>query len=151
MSALGTHHLADFYGVEASALRDDSRLMALLRSALDEAGFHVLQSFCYRFPGGGQGVTGMFLLSESHLAFHTYPEFGYLALDLFSCGNARPERVIERAIEVLVPSAVELSEEPRGREIARAAATAATAAPARDGLPGFAALDPTSDPNSASN
>lgn len=144
MSALGTHHLADFYGVDVSILRDDSRLMGILRGALDDAGFHVLQSFCYRFPGGGQGVTGMFLLSESHLAFHTYPEFGYLALDLFSCGHARPEKVIERAIHELAPSAVELSEEARGRDIERAAAAAE---PARDGALALTAHDPAAVSN----
>lgn len=41
------------------------------------------------FPGPG-GITGLYLLSESHLSVHTFPEHGYLALNLYSCGP-RPD------------------------------------------------------------
>ena len=41
-----------------------------------------------KFPGYNSGVTGVFILSESHAAFHSYPEYRYLAVDIFSCGNS---------------------------------------------------------------
>ena len=115
MTPVGIHHLAEFYGVDARTLQNESLLMATLGASLDAAGFHVLQSSSYRFSAGGAGVTGFFLLSESHLAFHTYPEFEYLALDLFSCGSARPEQVLEELKWALEPESVEISKHQRGR------------------------------------
>jgi S-adenosylmethionine decarboxylase len=121
MTPVGTHHLAEFYGVDARTLRDESRLMATLGAALDASGFHVLQSSSYRFSAGGCGVTGFFLLSESHLAFHSYPEYEYLALDLFSCGSAQPERALGDLAAALRPRSVEITKHQRGRQVALAA------------------------------
>ena len=118
MTPVGNHHLAEFYGVDARILQDESLLMATLGAALDAAGFHVIQSSSYRFSAGGFGVTGFFLLSESHLAFHSYPEYAYLALDLFSCGSAQPEKVLSDLRIALKPSSVEVSKHQRGRRIA---------------------------------
>jgi S-adenosylmethionine decarboxylase len=119
MTPVGTHHLAEFYGVDARTLQDESLLMTTLGAALDAAGFHVLQSSSYRFSAGGFGVTGFFLLSESHLAFHSYPEYAYLALDLFSCGSAQPEQVLGDLRAALAPSSVEVSKHQRGQRIVR--------------------------------
>lgn len=119
MTGIGNHYLTDLHGVAAEALRDESRLMATFAAALDAGGFHVVARASHRFAGGGGGVTGFFLLSESHLAFHTYPEFGYLALDLFSCGSARPEEALRFLTEALRPTAVEPSRHERGGSIAR--------------------------------
>ena len=122
MTPVGTHHLAEFYGVDARTLQDESFLVATLGAALDAAGFHVLQTSSYRFSAGGFGVTGFFLLSESHLAFHSYPEFEYLALDLFSCGSAQPELVLSELSAALKPASVEISKHQRGGRVERHAA-----------------------------
>ncbi|NDK98317.1 hypothetical protein GPY23_04595 [Photorhabdus bodei] len=42
---------------------------------------------CHKFTDGGEGVTGLFLLSESHLSFHTYPETNYISIDVYTCGK----------------------------------------------------------------
>jgi len=119
MPSVGTHHLVDFYGVDAGTLADEPRLMESVERALVAAGFHVLRAVSHRFEGGGQGVTGVFLLSESHLAFHTYPEHGYLALDLFSCGSANPDRTLHELVAVFAPAAVESIVRTRGQGIDR--------------------------------
>ena len=92
--ALGIHAIADLYAVEPILLRDHELLGSLVRDALNTNGFTIITEAIHHFGAPGFGVTGFFLLSESHAAFHSYPEFGYLALDVFSCGVANPEEVI---------------------------------------------------------
>ena len=77
----GKHLLADLFGVDQARLRDKRRLMRTLREALRENKFDVVrESVGHQFRGGGKGVTGFVLLAQSHAAFHSYPEHGYLAL-----------------------------------------------------------------------
>ena len=109
----GRHLLADFYGVTAELLRDEHRLMCALIDALKTNGFHVLNQQAHKFPGAG-GVTGLVLLSESHAAFHTYPEFQYVAVDVFSCGMADPHPVIAALEEAWQPNRVQRCLNHRG-------------------------------------
>lgn len=120
MTSLGTHLLVDLYGVAPELLRDEPLLLATLGGALEDSGFRVLQRVAHRFDSGGFGVTGVFLLRESHLAFHSYPEHGYLALDLFSCGVADPAGVLDAVERSLRPTAVDVAVQERGRRVGAA-------------------------------
>lgn len=111
---LGRHLLADYFGVAPARLRDARALMGALRRALVAEGFDIRRSASHTFQGGGRGVTGFFLLAQSHAAFHSYPEYGYLALDIYCCGNQEP-RVVARALRhTLRPRRVEYALRPRG-------------------------------------
>lgn len=110
----GRHLIADLLDAPADRLRAADQLMACLESALREAGFHVLQVAVHRFTEGGEGFTGVVLLSESHAAIHTYPEAGYAALDVFSCGQADPRAIIDTMARVLDAEKVVLQSIPRG-------------------------------------
>ena len=99
--------LAELGGVSAATLQDAESLMALLRECLDRAGFHIVKAVAHQFDEGGEGFTGVFILSESHMVVHTYPEFGYMAFDLFSCAAAKPQDVLRFVEEALaVPKTV---------------------------------------------
>lgn len=98
---IGRHVFADIRDVSAACLRDPERIMPVLRRALDEAGYHRLKELIHRFEGGGAGFTGVILLTESHAAVHTYPEKGYLALDVFGCGAGYPTQVVEDLVSEL--------------------------------------------------
>ncbi|MEY2423036.1 MAG: S-adenosylmethionine decarboxylase [Acidimicrobiaceae bacterium] len=98
---VGRHVVADLGGVAPRILQDDQLLMDTARRLLLDCGFTVLNETAHKFATGGGGVTGVFLLSESHLAFHTYPEHGYVALDVFACGRGRPMRLVERFASAL--------------------------------------------------
>ena len=82
------HVLAEFAGGEPSVLDDPQALEALLVRSAKATGATVVGSQFHRLPDGG--VTGMVLLSESHLAIHTSPERGYAAADYFTCGDCDP-------------------------------------------------------------
>jgi S-adenosylmethionine decarboxylase proenzyme len=65
--------------------------------------------------GSDQGVTGVVLLAESHISIHTWPEFGFVATDIFMCGKADPERALEVIRKALKPTSCTLQTVGRGR------------------------------------
>ncbi|MGI6097993.1 MAG: adenosylmethionine decarboxylase [Dethiobacteria bacterium] len=85
MSALGRHILAEFYGCPAEMLNDQQMIEKLMVSAALEAGAEVREVVFHKFSP--QGVSGVVVVSESHLAIHTWPELGYAAVDVFTCGE----------------------------------------------------------------
>jgi S-adenosylmethionine decarboxylase len=113
MAAAGTHLLADFHGVSAALLRDAKTLERLLREAARQAGAQVLSSHFHTF-GEDEGVTGVVLLSESHISIHTWPEAAFAAIDVFMCGSAEPKRAITELKRVLAPERLDVKEAARG-------------------------------------
>ena len=98
---IGTHVVGDLSGIDSQLLMDESLLMGILKEALEAQSFTILGEQSYKFPGEGSGVTGFYILSESHAAFHSYPEYGYIALDIFSCGDSRPDHVVAHVARAL--------------------------------------------------
>ena len=85
MHALGRHVLAEFYGCSSDILNDTAKIQELMVNAALEAGAEIREVIFHQFSP--QGVSGVVVISESHLAIHTWPEFGYAAVDVFTCGN----------------------------------------------------------------
>lgn len=86
----GTEWLIDVEGCNAGTLRDFLRLQAVCARVINELALNVVgEPLWHRFPGPG-GVTGIYLLSESHLTCHTFPEHGTATFNLYCC-RARPE------------------------------------------------------------
>ena len=98
---IGTHVIGDLSGVDTHLLMDERLLMNVLKEALEAQSFTILGEQSYKFPGDESGVTGFYILSESHAAFHSYPEYGYIALDIFSCGDSRPDYVVAHVARAL--------------------------------------------------
>jgi spermidine synthase len=83
--SLGRHILVEFHGCAAEILDDVGRLEAAMLAAARLAGATVIQSIFHHFsPFGASGVV---VIQESHLAIHTWPEYRYAAVDLFTCGD----------------------------------------------------------------
>ena len=80
----GRHLLASYSGCDPAALRDTSRLTAVLCAAVEAAGATIVRCATHLFDGGG--LTAVLLLLESHASLHTYPEHGSCFVDLFTCG-----------------------------------------------------------------
>lgn len=105
----------DAHGCDAEALRSVPRLQQLFAEVIAGLGLHaVAESVWHAFPGGG-GVTGMVLLSESHLHIHTYPEAGFAAVNLYCCRDSAGWPWEERLHRLLGAQDVEVRIERRGR------------------------------------
>ncbi len=113
---IGQHLLADLYEIASERLVDAGLLADCLGSAARRGGMTPIgPPVLHRFEGGG--LTGYLLLSESHIAIHTYPEHRYLALDIFSCGGADSKAALAVFLAALEPGREHLTTAPRGTEI----------------------------------
>ena len=92
MHTRGTHLLIEYLGCEPVVLDDPAALEAALRRAAAAIGARVISAAFHQFSP--HGVTGMLLLEESHLSLHTWPEHGYAAVDLYTCGAPDAEPAV---------------------------------------------------------
>ncbi|WP_170384144.1 adenosylmethionine decarboxylase [Ruegeria atlantica] len=107
----GIHILVDYYG--GQALTDAARIEGALTGAAIAAGATVLSGSFHKFGGHG-GVTGVMLLAESHISIHTWPEQGYAAIDIFMCGDARPDKAVAYLEDQLRPARSTITRIQRG-------------------------------------
>lgn len=90
MNALGKHLLLELQGCSEEVLDDVGFLRDAMLSAANECGATVVGESFHQFSP--QGVSGVVVIAESHLFIHTWPEYGYAAADIFTCGNSvQPE------------------------------------------------------------
>lgn len=85
MQSLGRHVLAEVHGCRFEVLNDIKKVQDIMVNAALEAGAEVREVVFHKFSP--QGVSGVVVISESHLAIHTWPELGYAAVDVFTCGE----------------------------------------------------------------
>ena len=86
MDYLGNHLLVELYECNSSKLNDQDQLERVLEDAVRISGATPLKSSFHKFAP--QGVSGFIIIAESHFSIHTWPEFGYAALDIFTCGDS---------------------------------------------------------------
>lgn len=84
LERLGTHAMLEVLDAPFDALNSTDRVLGALRAAAASGNLTVLGEHVHAFPV--MGVSVLLLLSESHLSAHTWPERGYAAVDLFTCG-----------------------------------------------------------------
>ncbi len=113
MNALGRHLLVELHDCDREALNDlDLIREAMLKAAVD-CGAVVLGESFHRFSP--QGVSGVVVIAESHISIHTWPEHGYAAADVFTCGTSvNPEIAAKVLIEKLKSKNHTLTEIKRG-------------------------------------
>jgi S-adenosylmethionine decarboxylase proenzyme len=85
MNALGTHVLAEYYDCNTNILNNTKQIENCLNDAAQIAGATVVSSAFHTF--NPHGVSGVVVIAESHLTIHTWPEYGYAAVDIFTCGD----------------------------------------------------------------
>jgi len=85
LESLGRHILVEFYGCDVNLLNKASAVKEILEDAARAARCTIVDSFVHQFSP--YGVSGVVVIAESHLTIHTWPEYGYAAVDLFTCGE----------------------------------------------------------------
>ncbi|MGL5084948.1 MAG: adenosylmethionine decarboxylase [Clostridium sp.] len=85
MEQLGRHILVEYYNCDKDILKDHSIIEEYMRNAAIEANATIVTSCFHKF--NPWGVSGAVIIQESHLTIHTWPEYGYASVDLFTCGD----------------------------------------------------------------
>ena len=113
MNALGKHLLLELKDCNKEVLNDLSFLRDALQAAANECGATIMgESFRQYNP---QGVSGVVIIAESHLFIHTWPECGYAAVDIFTCGDyVQPEKTVQKLIRELDAKSHSVLEIKRG-------------------------------------
>ncbi len=110
MNALGTQLLLELKECDREILDDLSYIQEALVSAAEEVGATVVGQSFHKFAP--LGVTGILAIAESHICIHTWPEYGFAAVDIFTCGQGfEPHPAAELLIQRLrckEPSVIEV-------------------------------------------
>lgn len=110
MNALGSHLLVELKDCNAELLKHSQTVQDIMVDAANEAKATIVGVSFHEF--NPFGVSGMVIIAESHLSIHTWPEYGFAAVDIFTCGDIiKPEEaaayLVER-FECKNPSVVEM-------------------------------------------
>ncbi len=111
----GIHLIIDLW--EAERLDELDFIAETLTACVTAAGATLLNLDLHHFTPNG-GVSGVAVLAESHISIHTWPECGYAALDVFMCGDTRPEDCVPVLRAAFQPQRLAVQELRRGRESA---------------------------------
>jgi len=110
MDYLGNHLLVELYDCDSYKLNDLPKLESILEEAVKVSGATALKTSFHQFAP--QGVSGVIIIAESHFTIHTWPEYGYAALDIFTCGDSINSKkaldYIEKGLKVKTVSVTEM-------------------------------------------
>lgn len=112
-STIGHHYIVEASGCDPAIIGSVEKVQQVLVKAAEIAGAQVWSISFNRLPPNG--VSGVVVISESHISTHTWPEFGYVALDIYTCGrNVDPEKAVVYAVEAFGASTSHITEITRG-------------------------------------
>jgi S-adenosylmethionine decarboxylase len=116
---VGTEWLIDAENCEAESLRDLEKIRGIFERVVRDLGLKTIgEPSWHKFHGEG-GITGLVMLTESHLACHTYPENGIATFNLYCC-RTRPEWDWEENLkELLGAESVSVQKVVRGNSKTR--------------------------------
>ncbi len=110
---IGRHYIAEASGCDPKIIGSIEKVQQILVKAAEVAGAQVWSISFSRFPPNG--VSGVVVISESHISTHTWPEYGYVALDIYTCGkHVDPEKAVVFAVEAFGSSTSHITEITRG-------------------------------------
>lgn len=85
MKILGRHLIVEYSSCNKNKLNNPELMEQYLNEAAIKSGATIVKSMFHRY--NPQGVSGVVVIAESHLSIHTWPEYGYAAVDFFTCGE----------------------------------------------------------------
>lgn len=113
MDTMGRHVIAELWGCNVEKLNDMNYIERVFVDAALEAGAEIREVAFHKFAP--HGVSGVVIISESHLTIHSFPEHGYASIDVYTCGDRIDPTVASNYIlKALDASTSEVIEVPRG-------------------------------------
>lgn len=113
MPALGKHVLIELNECNKDLLNDIEFLRTALSDVARQIGATVIKDTFYQFTP--QGVSGVVIIAESHLSIHTWPEYNFAAVDVFTCGDViEPKKAVKPLSEKLKARSTSYIEIKRG-------------------------------------
>lgn len=112
-SPIGHHYIVEASGCDPKVIGNVEKVQQILVKSAEIAGASVWSISCSKFPPSG--VSGVVVISESHISTHTWPEMGYAALDIYTCGTSvRPDKAVIYAVEAFGAETSHITEITRG-------------------------------------
>lgn len=113
MDTIGYHYVVEASGCDPEVLKDPNKIREIFLEAAKVGNMEVKASYFFRFSP--TGVSGVVIVAESHISVHTWPEEGYAALDVYTCGEkADPEKAVDYILEKFKAQYAHVSEVKRG-------------------------------------
>ncbi|GAE30130.1 adenosylmethionine decarboxylase [Alkalihalobacillus hemicellulosilyticus] len=112
MDTMGRHVIAELWGCDEDKLNNMSYIEQVFVDAALKAGAEVREVAFHKFAP--HGVSGVVIISESHLTIHSFPEHGYASIDVYTCGDLDPTVASDFIADCLQASTSEVIEVPRG-------------------------------------
>ena len=113
MNALGRHLLLELFDCDSDAINNLENVKGALVEAAKRAQATIVDVVFHEF--NPFGISGVVVIAESHLAIHTWPEYRYAAVDVFSCGETlQPQVAVEHLVEQLGAGRTSVVELQRG-------------------------------------
>jgi len=113
MKILGRHLIAEYADCNRALLDRPDELENRMKEAVRKSGATIVRSVFHRY--NPHGISGVIVIAESHFSIHTWPEYGYAAVDFFTCGETvDPYRAFEYMKEELAAETTTVMELKRG-------------------------------------
>lgn len=110
---VGKHAIADIYMCNCPNMDNINYVKKLIFKSAKEANLTVVNSQFHKF--NPIGISGVLILAESHLTIHTWPEYNYIAIDIFTCGqNINPSKACEKIAKNFKSNNYDIKEFERG-------------------------------------
>lgn len=101
---IGKHVYGNLYGCDPEALSDERLIEGLVREAVRLARANLMDVRSWKVEGAKGGVSVLALITESHIAVHTWPEYRYATVDVFTCGDhSDPKAAFDHIVRSLRP------------------------------------------------
>ncbi|MBS4176074.1 adenosylmethionine decarboxylase [Lederbergia citrea] len=112
METIGRHVISELWGCNVDKLNSMPLIEQIFVDAALKSGAEIREVAFHKFAP--QGVSGVVIISESHLTIHSFPEHGYASIDVYTCGDLDPNIAANYIAEALDADIRETIEMPRG-------------------------------------
>ncbi|HEY4554594.1 MAG TPA: adenosylmethionine decarboxylase [Bacillaceae bacterium] len=112
METIGRHVISELWGCDFDKLNSMPFIEQTFVEAALKSGAEIREVAFHKFAP--QGVSGVVIISESHLTIHSFPEHGYASIDVYTCGDLDPNIAADYIAEALGAETRETIEVPRG-------------------------------------